>query len=65
LIKGGDSSSRHMKSKWPLAEFWGKGCYISTVGKHGDQTTMSNYEKKLGNDKTYEPLHQQQLKLWG
>jgi putative transposase len=46
-------------------EFWGKGYYISTVGKHGDETTLSNYVRKQSNDKTYKPLHQQQLKLWG
>ena len=39
--------------------------YISTVGKHGDETTLSNYLRKQSNDKTYKPLHQQQLKLWG
>jgi putative transposase len=46
-------------------EFWGKGYYISTVGKHGDETTLSNYVRKQSNDKAYKPLHQQQLKLWG
>ena len=46
-------------------EFWGKGYYISTVGKHGDETTLSSYVRKQSNDKTYKALHQQQLKLWG
>jgi putative transposase len=46
-------------------EFWGKGYYISTVGKHGDETTLSSYVRKQSNDKTYKALHHQQLKLWG
>jgi len=46
-------------------EFWGKGYYVSTVGKHGDETTLAGYVRKQSNDKTYKPLHQQQLKLWG
>jgi len=46
-------------------EFWGKGYYVSTVGKHGDETTLAGYVRKQSNDKTYKALHQQQLKLWG
>jgi putative transposase len=42
-----------------------EGYYISTVGKHGDETTLSSYVRKQSNDKTYKALHHQQLKLWG
>ena len=46
-------------------EFWGKGYYVSTVGKHGDETTLAGYVRKQSNDKNYKLLHLQQLKLWG
>jgi putative transposase len=45
------------------AEFWGKGYFISTVGKHADEQTMKNYVKNQANSKQYKVWHQQ-LKLW-
>jgi hypothetical protein len=44
--------------------FLGEGYYISMVGKHGDETTLSSYVRKLSNDKNYKVFYQQQLKLW-
>ena len=44
-------------------EFWSKGYFISTVGKHADEETMKNYVKNQVNNKRYKVLHQQ-MKLW-
>jgi putative transposase len=44
-------------------EFWSKGYFISTVGKHGNEETMKNYVKNQAKSKEYKVLHQQ-LKLW-
>jgi REP element-mobilizing transposase RayT len=45
-------------------EFWSKGYFMSTVGKHGDEKMLKNYVRNQGVDKTYEVLHQGQLKLF-
>ena len=45
-------------------EFWSKGYFAATVGKHGDETTLTNYVRNQSPDKEYKPLHQQQLTLW-
>ena len=34
-------------------EFWSKGFYVNTVGKHGDENTIQAYVKSQGNEKTY------------
>ncbi len=49
-------------------EFWSKG-YISTVGKHGDETNIANYVRNQGTGKNYKVLHKQkaskyQMRLW-
>ncbi len=43
-------------------EFWTKGYFISTVGKHGDEKKLRNYVKTQGS-KDYKRFHQVQLKL--
>jgi REP element-mobilizing transposase RayT len=45
-------------------EFWSKGYFVSTVGRHGDEKTLREYVKKQSADQNYKPLHQQQLQLW-
>ncbi len=45
------------------SEFWAKGYFISTVGKHGDEKKLRNYVKNQGN-KDYKQIHQGQLKLF-
>ena len=45
-------------------EFWGKGYFVNTVGRHGNESTLKNYVKNQSNDKSYKTLHQKQLKLW-
>ena len=41
-------------------EFWTKGFFMSTVGKHGDEAKISIYVKNQGND--YKTLHRQRAK---
>ena len=36
-------------------EFWSDGYFSSTVGKHGDEQTISNYVKNQGQD--YKQIH--------
>ena len=44
-------------------EFWSKGYFISTVGKHGNEETMKSYVKNQAKSKEYKALYQQ-LTLW-
>jgi len=45
-------------------EFWTKGYFISTVGRHGNEDTIKNYVKKQGRtEKGYKQLHRQELQL--
>lgn len=44
-------------------EFWSKGYYISTVGRHGNETKTASYVKNQGKD--YKIIHQEkQMKVW-
>ena len=45
-------------------EFWTDGYYISTVGKHANETAISNYVKNQGIEKSYQKLHTDQLILF-
>ena len=56
---------RHPEVKKKLwgGEFWSKGYFMSTVGKHGDEAMLKNYVKNQGQDENYQQLHQGQLKL--
>jgi putative transposase len=44
-------------------EFWTDGYCISTVGRHGTEETIRNYVKQQGQEKEYQQLHVQQLRL--
>lgn len=44
-----------VKKKLWGGEFWTDGYFASTVGKHGDETTISKYVKNQGNE--YQKLH--------
>jgi putative transposase len=54
---------RHPEVKQKLwgGEFWSKGFYVNTVGKHGDENTIQNYVKSQGKEKEYKKIHSQQL----
>lgn len=38
----------HVKKKLWGGEFWTDGYYASTVGKHGNENTIGDYDKKQG-----------------
>ncbi|QGP56277.1 Transposase [Piscirickettsia salmonis] len=52
-----------LKAKLWGVEFWSKGYFASTVGKHGDEKMLKNYVRNQGVAKDYQPLHQSQLRL--
>ena len=45
-------------------EFWTKGYYVNTVGRHGDENTIQAYVQSQGKLDEYKKLHSQQLKLF-
>jgi len=47
-------------------EFWSKGYFVSTVGKHGDERNIANYVKNQGKAYTYKKLYvaKEQLNLF-
>jgi len=53
-----------VKQKLWGGEFWSKGFYVNTVGKHGDENTIQNYVKSQGKEKEYKKIHSQQLTLF-
>ena len=53
----------HVKKLLWGGEFWSDGYFASTVGKHGDESTIATYVKNQG--KEYEKLHEnRQLALF-
>src|SRR2546422_3654836 len=44
-------------------EFWSKGSFISTVGRHGNEEVIRQYVKKQGSEQTYKKLHRQDVQL--
>ena len=44
-------------------EFWSKGYFISTVGRHGNEAVIRQYVKKQGSEKTYTKLHRQDVQM--
>jgi REP element-mobilizing transposase RayT len=53
-----------VKQKLWGGEFWTKGYYVNTVGKHGDENTIQQYVKGQGTEKDYKKIHKQQLRLY-
>ena len=45
----------HVKQQLWGGEFWTDGYFVSSVGKHGDETMIGNYVKNQG--KEYTKLH--------
>ena len=46
------------------ASFWSSGFYASTVGRKGNEQTISQYVKEQGREKEYMQIHKNQLKLF-
>jgi REP element-mobilizing transposase RayT len=53
-----------VKQKLWGGEFWTKGFYVNTVGRHGDENTIQKYVKEQGTEKHYKRIHRQQLSLF-
>lgn len=55
--------SKHPEVKKKLwgGEFWSDGYFVSSVGKHGNETVISNYVKGQGTERDYKKLHWQQM----
>jgi len=53
-----------VKSKLWGGEFWSKGFYVNTVGRHGDESTIQDYVKSQGKEKEYKRIHTQQLSMF-
>lgn len=53
-----------VKSKLWGGEFWSKGFYVNTVGKHGNENTIQNYVKSQGKEQEYKKIHGQQLSMF-
>jgi REP element-mobilizing transposase RayT len=58
--------TKHPEVKRQLwgGEFWSKGIYVNTVGRHGDENTIQEYVKNQGRENEYNQLHKQQLSLF-
>ena len=54
----------HVKKMLWGGEFWTKGYYVNTVGRHGDENTIQAYVQSQGKLDEYKKLHTQQLKLF-
>jgi putative transposase len=46
-----------VKKKLWGGEFWSKGFFMSTVGKHGDEAKIADYVKNQGVSKDYKKLY--------
>jgi len=46
----------------PVLLYWSDGYFISTVGKHDNETIIQEYVKNQG--KTYKQIHRKQLSLF-
>ena len=57
--------SKHPEVKKKLwgGEFWSDGYFVSTVGKHGNESVISNYVKQQGSEGSYKVLSKQPLEL--
>ena len=53
-----------VKEKLWGGEFWTKGYYVNTVGRHGDENSIQAYVKAQGTEKDYKRIYHQQLSLF-
>ena len=52
-----------VKKKLWGGEFWTEGYYVSTVGQHGNEETISKYVRNQGKEKEYQTMLKQPLQL--
>ena len=53
-----------VKNKLWGGEFWSKGYFISTVGRHGNEDVIKKYVKEQGKEEEYRIVHQEQLSFF-
>jgi putative transposase len=53
-----------VKKKLWGGEFWTDGYFISTVGRHGDESVIKQYIRNQGAESEYERLYEEQLNLF-
>ena len=53
----------HVKKQLWGGEFWSDGYYAGTVGKQGNEGTVSKYVKEQGRDHEYKQLHKNPRQL--
>ena len=53
-----------VKKKLWGGEFWTKGYFVNTVGKHGNEDAIRNYVREQGREKEYKRIHRQQMDLF-
>ena len=65
-IRAKEIFSLHPEVKQQLwgGEFWTKGYYVNTVGRHGDENSIQAYVKAQGTEREYKMIHHQQLSLF-
>ena len=44
-------------------EFWSKGYFVSSVGKHANEEVIRNYVLKQGRENEYKVLHKESVQL--
>jgi len=54
-----------VKKKLWGGEFWSDGYFVATVGRHGNEETVSRYVKNQGKEAEYKRVLVQQLTLFG
>ena len=50
-----------VKKKLWGGEFWTKGYFINTVGKHGNEEVIRKYVREQGREEEYRQIHRQQM----
>jgi REP element-mobilizing transposase RayT len=53
-----------VKKKLWGGEFWTDGYFVSTVGKHGNESVIKQYIQNQGAESHYERLYEEQLNLF-
>ncbi len=57
-------ASPEVRKKLWGGDFWTDGYFISTVGKHGNESVIKQYIQNQGTESHYEQLYEEQLNLF-
>ena len=53
-----------VKKKLWGGEFWTKGYFVNTVGRHGNEEAIRNYVREQRREREYKQIHRQQMDLF-